>query len=109
LAEYTAFWNAMNKVLPRDTAPTDDPTMRLRARFAPPHGFLLPTIRGVLLEDLGQRQRRVCRLQHRSQPVGPRQNISALFQPVRNARRGASAASASKELIERELNDFVKT
>jgi len=106
LAEYTAFWNAMEKVLPRDKAPTDDPTMRLRAALRRHMGFVANNL-GVLLEDLGNDNDAFAVYNTVHSRLDP-DNISSLFNRFEMARRGASAASASKELIERELNDFVK-
>lgn len=106
LAEYTAFWKAMEAVLPRDKALSADPTLRLRATLRRHMGFVANNL-GVLLEDLGNDNDAFAVYTKVHDQLDP-DNISALFNRFEMARRGASAANASKELIERELNDFVK-
>lgn len=106
LAEYTAFWDSMDKVLPRDKTPSADPTLGLRATLRRHMGFVANNL-GVLLEDLGNDADAFAVYNKVRDRLDP-DNISALFNRFEMARRGASVASANREMIERELNDFIK-
>lgn len=105
LADYTAFWNEMEKVLPADKKPHDDPTSRLRMELRRHMGFVANNL-GVLLEDLENDKDAYAVYSFVHGKLDPN-NISALFNRFEMARRGAEAAKADKELIERELKDFV--
>lgn len=105
LADYMAFWKDMEKVLPVSKKKTDDPTLRLRAHLRRHLGFVANNL-GVLLEDLEQDADafKVYTYVHDTLDT---ENISALFNRFEMARRGVAAASANKDLIERELKDFI--
>jgi tetratricopeptide (TPR) repeat protein len=106
LAEYMAFWKEMERVLPAVKGGLDDPTLRLRATLRRHMGFVANNL-GVLLEDLGNDKDAFAVYTYVHSTIDP-ENISALFNRFEMARRGVAAASASKDAIERELNDFVK-
>ena len=106
LNEYMAFWKEMEKVLPAVKGELNDPTLMLRATLRRHMGFVANNL-GVLLEDLGNDKDAFAAYTYVHSTLDP-ENISALFNRFEMARRGASVASASKDLIEREMNDFVK-
>ena len=105
-ADYSAFWKEMEKVLPAAKGEIDDPTVQLRASLRRHMGFVANNL-GVLLEDLGNDADAFAVYTYIHSRLDP-ENISALFNRFEMARRGVSVASASKESIEREMNDFVK-
>ena len=105
LADYTAFWSDMEKVLKVNKAASEDPTIRLRAHLRRHLGFVANNL-GVLLEDLENDADAFTVYSYVHAKLDP-ENISALFNSFEMARRGAAAASANKELIERELKDFI--
>lgn len=105
LADYTAFWSEMEKVLPADKKPHDDPTSRLRMELRRHMGFVANNL-GVLLEDLENDKDAYAVYSYVHGKLDPN-NISALFNRFEMARRGAEVAKADKESIERELKDFV--
>jgi tetratricopeptide (TPR) repeat protein len=104
--EYSAFWTKMDKVLPRTEKETDDPLIVYRSNLRRHMGFVANNL-GVLLEDLGNDKDAFATYKLVRDHIDPN-NISSLFNQFEMARRGVSAASASKEAIQRELNDFVK-
>lgn len=105
LSDYTAFWAEMEKVLPVSKGPSDDPTLRLRMNLRRHMGFVANNL-GVLLEDLENDQDAYAVYSYVHSKLDP-DNISALFNQFEMARRGVKSASADKELIERQLKDFV--
>ncbi len=105
LAEYQAFWKDMEKVLYADKKPSDDPTSILRLNLRRHMGFVANNL-GVLLEDVEKDQDAYAVYTYVHSQLDP-ENISALFNRFEMARRGVASASADKELIERELKDFV--
>ena len=105
LADYMAFWSAMDKVLPADKTPHDDPTSRLRMNLRRHLGFVANNL-GVMLEDLERDKDAYAVYTHVRNKLDP-ENISALFNRFEMARRGAESTHADKEAIERELKDFV--
>jgi tetratricopeptide (TPR) repeat protein len=105
LAEYQKFWDEMGKVLPKNEKATQDPTLTLRANMRRHVGFVANNL-GVLLEDLENDKDAYAVYTFVHSKWDP-ENISSLFNRFEMARRGVAAASASKELIERELKDFV--
>lgn len=107
LAQYQAFWKEMDSVLPRSEKEDamQDPTLSLRANLRRHVGFVANNL-GVLLEDL-ENDKDAYTVYTFVHEKWDSENISALFNRFEMARRGVAAASASKELIERELKDFV--
>jgi len=107
LAEYQAFWKEMDVVLPRADAElaARDPTLALRNNLRRHIGFVANNL-GVMLEDL-ENDKDAFAVYTFVRDKWDRDNISCIFNRFEMARRGATAASASKELIERELRDFV--
>jgi len=105
LAGYQAFWKDMEKVLAANTKANGDPTIRLRAHLRRHMGFVANNL-GVLLEDLGNDPDAFTVYTYVHAKLDP-DNISALFNRFEMARRGVAAASADKDLIERELKDFI--
>ena len=106
LAEYMAFWKNMEQVLPATKNFGDDPLLMLRANLRRHMGFVANNL-GVVLEDLGNDADAFAVYSYVHNHLDT-DNISALFNLFEMARRGATSASANKETIERELNDFVK-
>ncbi len=105
LADYQAFWADMEKVLPPNKNASDDPTIRLQADLRRHLGFVANNL-GVLLEDLENDPDAFTVYTYVHSKLDP-DNISALFNRFEMARRGVAAASANKEVIERELKDFI--
>ncbi|HNX36025.1 MAG TPA: tetratricopeptide repeat protein [Kiritimatiellia bacterium] len=103
--EYSAFWKAMDRVLAPNKNGSDDPTIRLRAQLRRHMGFVANNL-GVLLEDLGKDEDAFAVYTYVHSTLDP-ENVSALFNRFEMARRGVASANASKEVIERELKDFV--
>lgn len=106
LDEYNVFWKDMDRVLPANKKATEDPILLMRANLRRHMGFVANNL-GVLLEDLGNDKDAFAVYNYVHSHIDS-ENISALFNRFEMARRGAAPASANKELIERELNDFVK-
>ena len=106
LGEYMAFWADMEKVLPVAKADSDDPLIILRSSLRRHMGFVANNL-GVVLEDIGNDKDAFAVYTYVHSRIDP-ENISALFNRFEMARRGAAVASASKEVIEHELNDYVK-
>lgn len=104
--EYSAFWKEMEKVLPAAKGDDGDPAIQLRSSLRRHMGFVANNL-GVLFEDLGNDKDAFATYTYVHSRLDP-ENISSLFNLFEMARRGSSAASAKKELIEREMNDFVK-
>ena len=104
-AEYLVFWKEMDKVLAPNKKGSDDPTVRLRAHLRRHMGFVANNL-GVLLEDLGKDEDAFAVYTYVHDKLDP-ENISALFNRFEMARRGVAAASAGKDVIERELKDFM--
>ncbi len=105
LADYTVFWNEMEKVLPLSKKESDDPTILLRSNLRRHMGFVANNL-GVLLEDIGNDKDAFTVYSYVHAKLDP-ENISALFNRFEMARRGVVSASANKEVIERELKDFI--
>jgi len=105
-SEYMAFWKDMETVLPITKDAGGDPVILLRSALRRHMGFLANNL-GVVLEDIGNDKDAFAVYTYVHDHLDP-ENISALFNRFEMARRGAASASASKEMIERELNDFVK-
>jgi len=105
LADYQTFWKDMEKVLPANTEGSSDPTTRLRAHLRRHMGFVANNL-GVLLEDLENDVDAFTVYTYVHGKLDP-QNISSLFNRFEMARRGVAVASANKEIIERELKDFI--
>ncbi len=103
--DHMDFWKRMDSVLAPNRKGSDDPTLRHRAHLRRHMGFVANNL-GVLLEDLGEDEAAYNVYTYVRNVVDP-DNISALFNRFEMARRGAKAASASKEAIERELKDFI--
>ena len=103
--DYMAFWKEMDPILAASKKDSTDPTVRHRLHLRRHMGFVANNL-GVLLEDLGKEEDAFAVYTHVHNVIDP-ENISALFNRFEMARRGAAAASASKELIERELKDFI--
>ncbi|MEI7903102.1 MAG: tetratricopeptide repeat protein, partial [bacterium] len=105
LADYTAFWHDMEEVLAANKKASADPTFQLRAHLRRHLGFVANNL-GVLLEDLEKDNDAFAVYTYVHTKLDP-ENISALFNRFEMARRGVVAANANKELIERELKDFI--
>ncbi len=105
LADYTAFWHDMEKVLSVNKKASDDPTLQLKAHLRRHLGFVANNL-GVLLEDLDNDADAFTAYTYVHDKLDP-ENISALFNRFEMARRGVAAASANKDAIERELKDFI--
>lgn len=105
LADYSAFWKEMDRVLTPNKNFSDDPTVRHRAHMRRHMGFVANNL-GVLLEDLGKDEDAYAVYTYVRDTLD-HENISALFNRFEMARRGVVSASAGKEAIERELKDFI--
>jgi tetratricopeptide (TPR) repeat protein len=105
LAEYQAFWDKMGAVLPKSEKATQDPTILMRDNMRRHVGFVANNL-GVLLEDVENDKDAYAVYTFVHGKWDP-SNISAIFNRFEMARRGVAVASANKELIERELKDFV--
>jgi len=103
--DYMTFWKEMDPVLAPSKKASTDPTVRHRLHLRRHMGFVANNL-GVLLEDLGKEEDAFAVYTYVHNVIDP-ENISALFNRFEMARRGAAVASASKELIERELKDFI--
>lgn len=104
--EYSAFWEKMEKVLPPvDETERMNPLLALRAYLRRHLGFVANNL-GVMLEDIGQEEDAFKTYRHVHEVID-KGNISALFNLFEMARRGAPCAQKHKEMIERELKDFV--
>lgn len=104
--EYMAFWREMDKVLPVSKNVGNDPVLGMRANLRRHMGFVANNL-GVVLEDLGNDKDAFAVYTYVHNKLDP-DNISALFNRFEMARRGSSVTSSSKEIIERQLNDFIK-
>ena len=104
-ADYSAFWKEMDRVLAPGKSGNNDPTVRLRAHLRRHMGFVANNL-GVLLEDLGKDEDAFAVYTYVHDKLDA-ENISALFNRFEMARRGVASASAGKEVIERELKDFI--
>ncbi len=103
--DYMTFWKEMDPVLAASKNTIADPTVRHRMHLRRHMGFVANNL-GVLLEDLGKEADAFAVYTHVHDTIDP-ENISVLFNRFEMARRGAASASASKDMIERELKDFV--
>ena len=102
---YMAFWKEMDTILAASKKASSDPTVRHRLHLRRHMGFVANNL-GVLLEDLNREDDAFAVYSYVHDSIDP-ENISVLFNRFEMARRGAASASASKEVIERELKDFV--
>lgn len=105
-SDFTAFWQTMDKLLQQTQKRTrPDPTTGLRLYLRRHLGFVANNL-GVLLEDLGLEAEAFKTYTTVHNTIDPH-NVSAMFNRFEMARRGVAAASASKDVIEKELRDFV--
>ena len=119
--EYRKFWDKMMAVLPKaDKSELVDPVIRSRENLRRHLGFVANNF-GVLQEDAAAELRRrnpedprIVKLEESAyrtyneirEKIAP-DNVSAMFNRFEMARRGVDIASAQKDVIERELKDFV--
>jgi len=101
-ADYLAFWNRMEKVLPRDMDSTD-PTALFCNGLRRHIGFVGNNL-GVMLEDMGHTNE-AATIYARVRQIDP-DNISTLFNQFEMARRGTD--DVLKASIEKELRTFIE-
>lgn len=120
-SEYRKFWEKMLAILPNaDKTELSSPVIRIRENLRRHLGFVANNF-GVMQEDVAAQLRqidkndpRIVKLEENAfrtyneirEKIAP-DNISAMFNRFEMARRGVEIASAQKDVIERELKDFI--
>ena len=110
-AEYSAFWKEMDKVVfapskNKNKNALQDPLIWARLNLRRHMGFVANNL-GVLLEDLDKDDDAFATYTYVHSTIDS-DNISAMFNRFEMARRDAPPAIASKEVIERDLKEFIK-
>ncbi|MFA7172744.1 MAG: tetratricopeptide repeat protein [Kiritimatiellia bacterium] len=103
--EYFAFWDMLLATLPEVKKGDNDPAVRLAANLRRHLGFLGNNL-GVMLEDLG-RDEEAFRIYSKIHSDVDPENISAMINRFEMARRGVEIADPYRDVIERELKDFI--
>ena len=105
LQNYTEFWDEMTAVLPKDIEDHQKNASAIARNLRRHLGFVANNL-GVLLEDIGRDEDAFAVYTRVHNEIDP-QNVSAMINRFEMARRGVASADPYREVIERELKDFV--
>lgn len=103
--EYSAFWDEMLAVLPKDNKKQKDPATLIARNLRRHLGFVANNL-GVMLEDLGRDKEAFAVYTRVHDEIDP-ENVSSMINRFEMARRGVKCADPFRDSIERELKDFV--
>jgi tetratricopeptide (TPR) repeat protein len=103
--EYNAFWDEMLKILPESSGNNTDKATEIARNLRRHMGFVANNL-GVMLEDLGHDEEAFDIYTRIHNEIDP-QNVSAMINRFEMARRGVESADPYRNVIERELKEFI--
>jgi tetratricopeptide (TPR) repeat protein len=105
LQSYTEFWNEMLALLPETGEHHEDRAAEIARNLRRHLGFVANNL-GVMLEDIGRDEDAFAVYTRVHSEIDP-QNVSSMINRFEMARRGVKCADPYRNVIERELTEFV--